>query len=383
MKRKNNLYLNICNIENIIKESKKIKVKNKKKLEKFNDYYSINIISIYNELNNKTYKIGKYNIFKIYEPKERIIMSLSIKDKIVNNLVSKYILNVLDKSLINENIATRKNKGTSLGIKLLKKYLNKMKTKEFYILKFDIKKYFYNIDHNKLKGIINKKIKDKDSINLINQIIDSTNYVNNYGYTKYKGISIGNMTSQIFAIYYLNELDHYIKEKLKIKYYIRYMDDGILIHESKEYLKYCLKEITNILKKYKLELNNKTKIYTKKEGITYLGFYFKIKNNKVIITLKNKTKQKFKKKMKILNKLYVNNILTEKEVKQVISSYKGHLSKGKCYKLYNKYRDLATANSNNSNNSFNVNYNGNVDGNSVFNNNNGGVRPDSFKTKEY
>jgi len=74
------------------------------------------------------------------------------------------------------------------------------------------------------------------------------------------------------------------------------MDDGILIHENKEYLKYCLKEIKNILKKYKLKLNNKTKIYTKKEGITYLGFHFKIKNNKVIITLKNQAKQKFKKK---------------------------------------------------------------------------------------
>ena len=111
MKRKTNLYQNICSLENIIKESKTIKIKNKSKLEKFNDYFSINIVTIYNELNNKTYKVGKYNIFKIYEPKERIIMSLNLKDKIVNNLVSKYILNVLDKSLIEENIATRKNKG--------------------------------------------------------------------------------------------------------------------------------------------------------------------------------------------------------------------------------------------------------------------------------
>lgn len=138
MKRINNLYQNICSLENIIKESKNIKVKNKKKLEKFNDYYSINIISIYNELNTKTYRVGKYNIFKIYEPKERIIMSLNIKDKIVNNLVSEYVLNVLDNSLINENIATRKNKGSSYGIKLLKKYLNEIKNKDFYILKFDI-----------------------------------------------------------------------------------------------------------------------------------------------------------------------------------------------------------------------------------------------------
>lgn len=299
-------------------------------------------------------------------------------DKIVNNLVSKYILNVLDKSLIEENIATRKNKGTSYGIKLLKGYLNEIKYKEFYILKFDIRKYFYNINHNKLKQIVRNKIKDKEALSIIDEIIDSTNYINDYGYTEEKGISIGNQSSQIFAIYYLNELDHYIKEKLKIKYYIRYMDDGILIHESKEYLKYCLEKIKEILKEYGLELNEKTKIYTKKEGVTFLGFHFKIKNNKVIIVLKNETKRRFKKKMKLLNELYNEGIITKKELKQIQASYKGHLSKGKCYKLYNKYRCLATTNALNSNNAWNVNNNGNVDNNDV-NNDDNGLRPDSFK----
>ena len=117
----------------------------------------MNVISIYNELNRKTYKVGKYNIFKIYEPKERVIMSLNIKDKIVNNLVSKYILNVLEDSLIDETIASRKNKGSSYGIKLLRKYLNEIKDKNFYILKCDIRKYFYNINHSKLKEVIRKK----------------------------------------------------------------------------------------------------------------------------------------------------------------------------------------------------------------------------------
>jgi len=379
MKRVNNLYQNICSLETIIKEAKSIKIKNKKKKEIFNDYFSINVISIYNELNKKSYKVDKYNIFKIYEPKERVIMSLNIKDKIVNNLVSKYILNVLDKSLIEETIASRKNKGSSYGIKLMKKYLNEIKDKEFYILKCDIKKYFYNINHKKLKEIIRTKIKDEDSLNIIDEIIDSTNYINNYGYTKEKGISIGNMTSQIFSLIYLSELDHYIKEELKIKYYIRYSDDMVLIHENKEYLKYCLKKIKEILNKYELELNNKTKIYNKKEGITFLGFHYKIRNNKVIITIKNETKRKFKKRMKKINKLYNEKIINEKEVNQIIASYKGHLSKGKCMKLYNKYRYLAVANSANTNNAWNVDNNGNVNYNNVNNDNNNGVRPDSLK----
>lgn len=380
MKKKSNLYQNICDLKKIIKVSTEIKTKNKKQIEKFNDFYSINIVGIYNDLNSKVYQVGNYKIFKIYEPKERIIMSLNIRDKIVNHLVSKYILNILEKSLIEENIATRLNKGTSYGIKLLKKYLNQLKYKNYYILKFDIKKYFYNIDHNKLKEIIRKKIKDKDALEIVDKIIDSTKNINNYGYTKEKGIPIGNMSSQIFAIYYLNELDHYIKEKLKIKYYIRYMDDGILIHESKEYLQYCLNEIKKVIHNYCLELNQKTKIYNKKEGITYLGFHFQFKNSKLIMTLKNETKQRFKKKMNKLNKLYKQNKITKIEIKQILGSYKGHLKQIKNYKLYIKYRDLAIANSDNTDNAWNVNYNGNVNNNNGNNESNNGVRPDSFKT---
>lgn len=180
------------------------------------------------------------------------------------------------------------------------------------MLKFDISKYFFNIDHEICKEILKTKIKDKDVLNIIDKIIDSTDleYVNETidklnlkeisktkdkniidsinklpNYKKGKGLPIGNMSSQILAILYLNELDHYIKETLKV-HYIRYMDDGILIHESKEYLKYCLEEITKIVNKYKLELNHKTKIYTSKEGFEFLGFRFIIKNNKVIMKVK-------------------------------------------------------------------------------------------------
>lgn len=228
MKRKNNIYYKICNLENIIKTYNKINVKNKSKKEKFDDFYSMNIVDIYNKLNNKNYEFSNYNIFKIHEPKERIIMSLKIKDKIVNHLVAIYFLD-FENSYIDSNVAARVGKGTSYGLKILKKYLNEVKDKNIYILKFDIKKYFYNIDHEVLKKLVMKKIKDKDALKIIFQIIDSTDNINDYGYIKGKGIPIGNLTSQMFGVFYLNDLDHYIKERLKIKYYIRYMDDGILV----------------------------------------------------------------------------------------------------------------------------------------------------------
>lgn len=364
MKKINNLYDKINDIDIIIDMYDNVvskNTKNKQKIEKFNDYYSINIINIKNIINSGNYIPGKYNIFLVREPKIRIIMSQNITDKVINHLIAKYFLiDVFDKTLIDFNIATRLNKGTHYGIKLTKKYLNEMKIKydTFYYLKFDISKYFYNIDHEIVKKLINKKIKDKKVINIINNIIDSTNreYVNNEinnlkngeierinklnisenekeikikeinnipYYKNGKGLPIGNMTSQILAVTYLNELDHYIKEKLKIKYYIRYMDDGILLHNDKEYLKYCLKEIEKILNLYKLKLNpQKTKINNIKTGIDFLGFRFYIKNDKIILKLRNDCKKRFKKKMKKFDY-------------DVYQSYIGHLKWGNCNSLIN------------------------------------------------
>ena len=243
MKRIGNIYSSILDTKVINDMYKKIKrnTKNKRKIEVFESNYVSNISYIKEILENKTYKVGKYNIFLIREPKLRIVMSQNIIDKLINHLVSKYFLvNIFENSLINENVATRLNKGTKEGINLTKKYLNKIKGKTFYILKFDIAKYFYNIDHEIIKNILIKKIKDKDVLNILYKIIDSTNesYINDKInnikenvkdakdiplYKKGKGLPIGNMSSQFLAILYLNELDHFIKEKLKIKYYIRYM----------------------------------------------------------------------------------------------------------------------------------------------------------------
>lgn len=342
MKRVNNIYNKITDLSNIMymyDNSVRRNTRNKKKIEAFDNLYSINLVNIKEELISNSYIPGEYNVFFVREPKLRVIMSQSIKDKIVNHLIAKYFLiDVFDKSLIDTNVATRKNRGTHYGLKLFKKYLNIMNNKysSFYILKFDISKYFYNIDHSVVKKLIRNKIKDKKVIDILDKIIDSTDkdYINERIvklnkskeniplYKKGKGFPIGNMTSQIIATFYLNELDHFIKEKLKIEYYIRYMDDGVLIHENKEYLKYCLKEIQKILDKYKLELNTKTKIYKSNEGIEFLGFRFII-GNKIIMRIKNSTKKRFKYKLKNLN-------IEDTSSESIKASYIGHLSHGNC-----------------------------------------------------
>lgn len=364
MKRIGNIYDKILDTKVIDSMYKKIKrsTKNKRKIEVFESNYVSNISFIKEMLENRSYIPSKYNIFLVKEPKLRIIMSQNIIDKIINHVVSQYFLiNIFESTLIEENVATRKNKGTKEGIVLLKKYLNEIKNEKFYVLKFDISKYFFNLDHDIIKELLEHKIKDKDVLKILCDIVDSTDscYVNERinslkkkeikkitdsncknkdllikeikelpNYEVGKGLPIGNMSSQFLAILYLNELDYFIKNKLKIKYYIRYMDDGVIIHQNKEYLQYCLEEINKILERYKLKLNKKTKIYSCKEGFEFLGFRYIIKNNKVIMKVKNSTKKRFKRKIKEYNKLLDKNKLSEFDYNQVLASYKGHLSYG-------------------------------------------------------
>lgn len=378
MKRVNNIYKNICELDNILEMAHMVclNTNNKNKVENFNRYISENLFYIKNIVSSKSYNTEKYNIFLIREPKLRLIMSQSIKDKVVNHLCAKYFLvDIFDKSFIDSSVATRKGKGTHYGIKLLKRYLNKIKRNNdnFYILKFDIKKYFYNMDHEIIKELIRKRIKDKDAIAILDKIIDSTDedYINieidkiktneikkiklkNISqnekdrlireieeiplYKKGKGFPIGNMTSQIFANIYLNELDHFIKEVLKIKYYIRYMDDGVLIHRDINYLKYCLKEIIKVLNRYKLDINyKKTCINSIKDGIDFLGFRFYIKNNKILMKVRNSTKKRFIIKSKTLNKIYKKENISKKVYVDALASYRGHLKWGNCKGLYFRY----------------------------------------------
>ena len=327
-------YDDILDIDKIFETYYRIKInsKHKQKCINFDLNKGNNIIDIYKTLESRNYHHGLYNIFIIRIPKERVILSEGLKDKVVNHLVSNYLLKpLIIPKLINSNIATRENMGTSYGIKLLKKYFNKLKfyNKEIYILKCDIKKYFFNIDHNILISKLCKIIKDKDILNIVNTLIESTNrsYINDciksMGldlpiYKNKKGLPIGNMSSQLLAIFYLNDLDHYIKEKLKIKYYLRYMDDFILIHNDKTYLNYCLKEIDKLLKGLKLSLNNKTEIINFKHGFNFLGYRFKLINQKLIIKVISKNRYRIKRKLYILKeKDYLKYVKSK-------SSYKGY-----------------------------------------------------------
>ena len=192
-------------------------VKHKKKLVNFERHKMEHIISIYNRLKNRDYKIRKYHIFLIYEPKCRIIMSLDLEDKIINHYFTRYhLIPKLSKYLDIRNVATRSGMGTDYGIRLTKKYIEKMKKYDnFYVLKLDISKYFYSISHDVLKSMLKKDLNEWE-YDYISKVIDSTDEdyvmdiinklpVNNLPeYKKGYGLGIGNMTSQFLSIYYLS-----------------------------------------------------------------------------------------------------------------------------------------------------------------------------------
>lgn len=266
MKRIGNLYSNIYDFKNISSAFNEVctNTKNKKKVSRFKEYKCIYIARIYGILKSKNYVPGHYNVFTIYEPKERRIVSQNMQDKIVNHLVARNILYpAILPCLLDVNVASRKGLGTSEGIRLANNFhrICKIKYKSYYILKCDISKFFASIDHDILKAKLRKRIKDEDALKIVFDIID----------VEKEGLSIGAMTSQVLAIFYLNDLDHFIKETLKIKYYVRYQDDFLLFHPSKKYLKYCLEEINKFLIKEKLTLNKKTRIYKNTNNFIFLG----------------------------------------------------------------------------------------------------------------
>ncbi len=314
MKRKKDLYKNIYELNNIIKVFNEVckNTKNKKKVEEYKKFKCANVYHIQKILKNKEYNVGKYYIFTIYEPKERTIVSQDMEDKIINHLVARYILYpAIIPCLIDANVASRKNMGVSKGLKLANTYRRKcnIKYSNWYVLKCDISKFFYSINHEILKEKLKRRIKDNDAINIVNKIIDS--YEN--------GLGIGNMTSQILAIFYLNDLDHFIKEKLKIKYYVRYQDDFCLFHNSKEYLRYCLEEIKKFLKKEDLKLNEKTRIYKNTNNYMFLGRNTKNmygKHRRINCIIKGKIREYEKGKIDLYS--LISSINTYKNLKNII-----------------------------------------------------------------
>lgn len=291
-------------------------------------------------LEAQTYKPSPYHSFKVYEPKERVVMSNSYKDKVVqHSLCDNVLLPQIQKAWIYDNYASQEGKGTHFGLGRLAEFMRSYYRKngvQGWILKGDIAKYFYSIRHDVLKEQIRRYVTDPGVLWLVDMIIDSTEGV---------GIPIGNQSSQIFALLYLSDLDHFIKERLQIKFYGRYMDDFYLIHPDKEYLQYCRAEIEKKVEALGLRLNQKTQIYPLAHGIDFLGFHtYLLPSGKVIRKVRRKSKNNVRRKLKKMQGLVEAGKIPASVPAQSYQSWRGHASKGNCHHLIEKmdgfYNDL-------------------------------------------
>lgn len=326
MKAEELKYEDIITIENLFQawdEFKKEK-RNKKDVQRFERHLEDNLFNLYTELKRKTYRHGTYQEFYVTDPKRRHIHKSNVRDRVLHHLLYKYLYELFDKHFIYDSYSCRKSKGTHKAVKQLEKLarvVSKNYSGECWSLKCDVRKFFASVDHNILKKLIVSKVRD-ESINwLINNVIDSFSSEGRLGY----GIPLGNLTSQIFSNIYLNELDSFVKHKLKMRYYLRYADDFLILTSGnklhKEYLDNIRVFLTDQLK---LELHPK-KISTRKLrwGIDFCGY----------IVLPHYVLPRTKTKRRIIKKI------TQGSDYQALQSYLGYMSHSNSFKLSEKLKN--------------------------------------------
>ena len=323
----------------------------KKPIVKFDLEQGVNLHKLVEKMQSGTYKIHGYQNFYVYTPKKRQIQALRYDDRIVQHvLCDNYLMPYFSKRVIYDNSACQQGKGHHFALRRITKFLHSYHNNHGangYVLKCDILKFFPSIPHDVVKKMIGKHIKDPQVKQLFFDIIDSykttevfmkKNGIKRFEHFKGKdgrwltreivrGVPIGNQTSQIIGMIYLDAVDRLVKEQLHIKYYSRYMDDFILIHPSKEYLRECLERIRYVVeKKLKLQFNDKTQIFPLKNGFQYLGFVFYLKSNgKVIKKVKKATQKRFKSRIRFLNKFYPLKKVDRMTAQSILASYHGHL----------------------------------------------------------
>jgi len=332
-----NLYPQIYNLSNLLcawRKARKGKTKKQYVIE-FEKDIIINLLQLQAELIDQIYKPKPLKTFILRDPKTRIISKSDFRDRVIHHAIVRIIEPIFDKSFIYDSCANRKKKGTLFAIKRFdifkRKVTNSLKCEAF-CLKCDIRHYFKEVDHKILLSILKRKIKDKKTIWLIIQILkNQVNSRKRTGKHVYrKGMPLGNLTSQFFANVYLDELDFFIKHKLKAKYYIRYVDDFIILHKSKQQLKIWQSQIINFLKHaLNLKLHpDKSKIISLSKGIDFVGFrnfyYFKLLRRRNIRKMKSKIDD------------YKKGLFFEESLKEIFQGWKAYTKWANSYKLSQK-----------------------------------------------
>lgn len=346
MKRLGNLWNQIISFENLLLASKKAqKAKRfRDNVLEFNYNLEGNLLDLQSELTNKTYEPKEYRTFRIYDPKPRLISAAPYRDRIIHHALCNIIIPPLETTFIYDTYANRKFFGSHLALERFTKFCRSSR----YILQCDIKKYFPSINHSILKEQIRRKIKCQDTLWLIEKIIDGSNeqeevieyFPNDNLLTpleQKKGLPIGNLTSQFFSNFYLNEFDHFIKEKLKVKKYLRYVDDFSLFSDDREFLQFARKEIEQFLEKLRLRIHPiKSQLFATEKGANFVGF--RVFPDRIRVRTDNL--RKARKRLRDLQYDYKYRQINLDKLVERIQSWEAHLKHGDTHKLRRQIFDF-------------------------------------------
>ncbi|MBI3814370.1 MAG: RNA-dependent DNA polymerase [Nitrospinae bacterium] len=339
MKRCGNLFSQITSFENLYLASRKAR-KGKRLKDNvliFENNIEDELFRLQEEIILKTYTPGRYREFTIYERKPRKISASPYRDRVVHHALCNIVEPIFEKTFIFDSYACRKDKGTHRVVDRFTEFCRKNE----YVFKADIKKYFPSIDHKILFKKIKKKIKCKDTLWLIKTIIIHSNpqeEVIDYfsgddllePFRRRRGIPIGNLTSQFFANIYLNDLDHYVKEILKCRCYIRYVDDIAILHESKERLWEIKKAIEEYLEKERLKLHkDKCLVFSVSIGTDFLGYRI-FPTHRLI---RKDNSMRFIRKFREMSRLYKKGFISWDNINASVQSWLGHARHADTYGL--------------------------------------------------
>jgi len=313
-------YNDIISLENLLISWREfLRGKRKRRdVSEFSIRFIDNILKLHKEVADRKYEHGPYFAFKINDPKPRDIHKAKVRDRIVHHAIYRILYPYFDKKFVYDSYSCRIDKGTHRTInrfRELARKVSKNNTKTVWILKCDVRKFFARINHEVLKSILERYIKDQNIMWLLENVIDSFHTEGNLGV----GLPLGNVTSQLFINVYMNELDQFIKRELKVRYFVRYADDFVILHMDKNYLINLIPQISRYLEKgLKLSLNSdKVYIKTLSSGVDFLGWthfsYHRV--------LRTSTKRRMFKKLK------------RKHASESFVSYMGLLKHGNTYKL--------------------------------------------------
>ena len=322
-------YNNIISIENLLEAWREFVYgkRSRKDVQEFELHLMSNIISFHNDLVSKTYRHSPYEAFNISDPKLRNIHKAQVRDRLLHHALYRTLYPFFDKVFIADSYSCRRDKGTHRAMNRFRIFVYQVSnshTKTVWVLKCDIKKFFAFIDQKVLIKILEQYIPDRDIIWLLSQIIESFNSGKND-----RGLPLGNLTSQLLVNIYMNEFDQFIKHALRIRYYIRYADDFVILSQDKAWLEELLSKIADFLsEQLKLDLHpDKISIHTIASGVDFLGWVH-FPDHKVLRT--------------IARRRMFRNIKDKQGDTNTVQSYLGLISHGNSRKLERKIMDYQT-----------------------------------------